>query len=840
MIPWYIVKFYLQKHFKFCSSTIILLILTLIFYRYIQVFLAAWSFLLGIVVAYSLLSSDAVVPNLLFMYKKEKQTTSGDDELTLMKTICTVCGQRKCPRHRPELNILAFQPWTNLSVTKRVDEAVEEFLNIVLNDYVYTWYRDLSSNEEFMDELKISIRFFAAVMLRRAKKVDIPSMVSEKLLKAGVQHLHAYLQAQKNVQSGMDMQQATLEYLGPHLHCAMQSRKTEIEYLRRTVEAMFPYVLPQQSLKSKSTCALVREILSGFIMLPAMDTLANPDMINNLLLIFLDDTPPPVATEPVSPQVPFLENFAKTLVESNSFLKNEAAINVLQFFLACEDFNKRILSPELSQGELVELHNMAKDLYKSYCAESALDRIKFDEEIVNELKEKGPSDQVIKLRTSTPLFKAYEHAYNLLDKTFLPLFHQSDDYYTMICGDRVQSQITRSTSKQPKKKEFGFSNIGNKIKGVFKSGEVKSLQDDDFLEADTITLASVSSIDDQILESECEGFQEFQSHNLSTWRVTIPRTGARPDPENSKKQYFVFIIDVRRNNKPTGLRYHEFYVLEQKLAEFHGGLLADCQLPPKKSFGTSNYDFIDGKKEVFELYLQKLLTKPYLKGSQLVYNFLTTEQEFTTGFLPDINLGQHLEPFLKSFEQSTEAPKPRPSKPERRDSDASMKSTSSEKLCSSMFENNANCESDAGTPTYTPSSIIGEDLDGVFDIIIYVARFVYKIPEWFHHVLLTARILFKSTLENYLEWYTGQKIQQVSQEHHVLFFDTDPPRTDEQKRERYRNTYKEAFVSIVGTANSEQGTKLMLDLLQQPKLNKQLSYVFLDILILELFPELRA
>lgn len=23
-----------------------------------------------------------------------------DDEFTLMKTICTVCGQRRCPRHR--------------------------------------------------------------------------------------------------------------------------------------------------------------------------------------------------------------------------------------------------------------------------------------------------------------------------------------------------------------------------------------------------------------------------------------------------------------------------------------------------------------------------------------------------------------------------------------------------------------------------------------------------------------------------------------------------------------------------------------------------------------------
>ena len=30
-------------------------------------------------------------------------------------------------------------------------------------------------------------------------------------------------------------------------------------------------------------------------------------------------------------------------------------------------------------------------------------------------------------------------------------------------------------------------------------------------------------------------------HDLSSWRVTIPRTGARPDPENFRKQYCVII-----------------------------------------------------------------------------------------------------------------------------------------------------------------------------------------------------------------------------------------------------------------------------------------------------------
>ncbi|OPL20368.1 hypothetical protein AM593_00678, partial [Mytilus galloprovincialis] len=72
-------------------------------------------------------SSSSLLPNLLFTYTRKKKTGNlTDDELTLMKTVCTVCGQRKCPRHRPELNILAFQPWTNLQLTGRTNNAVEE------------------------------------------------------------------------------------------------------------------------------------------------------------------------------------------------------------------------------------------------------------------------------------------------------------------------------------------------------------------------------------------------------------------------------------------------------------------------------------------------------------------------------------------------------------------------------------------------------------------------------------------------------------------------------------------------------------------------------------------
>ena len=46
------------------------------------------------------------------------------------------------------------------------------------------------------------------------------------------------------------------------------------------------------------------------------------------------------------------------------------------------------------------------------------------------------------------------------------------------------------------------------------------------------------------------------------------------------------------------------------------------------------------------------------------------------------------------------------------------------------------------------------------------------------------------------------------------------------------------YVKAVGMENFDQGIRLIFDLLQRPRLNKQLSYMLLDAIIVELFPEL--
>lgn len=82
----------------------------------------------------------------------------------------------------------------------------------------------------------------------------------------------------------------------------------------------------------------------------------------------------------------------------------------------------------------------------------------------------------------------------------------------------------------------------------------------------------------------------------------------------------------------------------------------DCNVPSPLSL------------QIFEEFLQKLLQKPALKGSQLLFLFLKTKDEFTNTYLPDVSLGrlirdvprklmkergQHLDAFINVFLSST-------------------------------------------------------------------------------------------------------------------------------------------------------------------------------------------
>ncbi|NXP12824.1 SNX14 protein, partial [Thinocorus orbignyianus] len=893
----------------FCCLLLGLGAATLLLNRYLHVLMIFWSFVAGVVTFYCSLGPDSLLPNILFTIKyKPKQLEL--PELFPHGHSCAVCGKVKCKRHRPTLLLENYQPWLDLKVPSKVDASLSEVLELVLENFIYPWYRNITDDESSVDELRGTLRFFASVIVRRIHKVDIPTVVTKKMLKAAMKHIEVIAKARQKVKNAEFLQQAALEEYGPELHVALRSRRDELHYLRKLTELLFPYILPPKSTECRSLALLIREILPGSVFLPSMDFLADPDTVNHLLLIFIDDSPPEIATEPTSSLVPFLQKFAEPrnkkpsvlklelkeirdqqdlLFRFMNFLKQEGAVHVLQFCLTVEEFNDRILRPELSDTEKMSLHEEVQKIYKTYCLDESIDKIRFDPFIVEEIQRiaEGPYMEVVKLQTMRCLFEAYEHVLSLLENVFTPMFCHSDEYFRHLLrgaeSPTRNSKFNRTTQKRGE--SFGISKIGNKIKGVFKSSAMEGA----ILPNYNLNEGEDDFIEEGVMVMEDDSPEEAIStpntpRNLAAWKISIPYVDFFEDPSSERKdrreRIPVFCIDVERNDRSAVghepehwsvyRKYLEFYVLESKLTEFHG-TFPDAQLPSKRIIGPKNYEFLKSKREEFQEYLQKLLQHPELSNSQLLADFLSPnggETQFLDKMLPDVNLGkiiksvpgklmkekgQHLEPFIMNFINSCESPKPKPSRPEL--TILSPTSETNKKLFNDLFKNNANRAENTERRQNQNYFMEMMNVEGVYDYFMYVGRVVFRIPDWLHHLLMGGRILFKNTLELYTDYYLHYKLEQLFQEHRLVslitllrdavFCENTEPRALQDKQKRAKQTFEEMMRYIpdligkcIGEEAKYEGIRLLFDGLQQPVLNKQLTYVLLDIGIQELFPEL--
>ncbi|VDN96137.1 unnamed protein product [Rodentolepis nana] len=90
-------------------------------------------------------------------------------------------------------------------------------------------------------------------------------------------------------------------------------------------------------------------------------------------------------------------------------------------------------------------------------------------------------------------------------------------------------------------------------------------------------------------------------------------------------------------------KYAEFYVLEQRLVEFHGSQIS--RRLPARRYGAQSHQFLVNMRTYFERYIRYLLTQRFLRSSELMYTFLTApEVEFTSSTLLDLRFGK----FVKS------------------------------------------------------------------------------------------------------------------------------------------------------------------------------------------------
>uniref|UniRef100_A0A8C7KJ04 Sorting nexin 14 n=1 Tax=Oncorhynchus kisutch TaxID=8019 RepID=A0A8C7KJ04_ONCKI len=621
----------------FCFLLVFMLSSTILLNRYLHILMVFWSFLAGVITFYCSLGTESLLPNILFTMKpKNKQQEQ--QELFPLGHSCAVCGKVKCKRHRPTLLLENYQPWLDLKVYSKVDASMSELLELVLENFVYPWYRDITDDEACVDELRMTFRFFASVLVRRAQKVDVPSLISGKMMKAAMKHVEIIAKAKQKVKNTEGLQQAALDEYGPDLHVALRSRRDELLYLRKVTEMLFSYLMPPKATDCRSLALLMREVMVGSVFLPTLDFMADPDTVNHMVLIFVDDSPPELAMDPPSALVPFLQKYADPRTKKTSvlklelkeireqqdllfrfmnFLKQEGAVQVLQFCLTVEEFNDKILCPELSDSELQRLHGEVQHLYETYCLEESIDKISFDPFIIEEIR---------------------------------------------------NSKIFRSVPGK---------------------------------------------------------------------------------------------------------------IIKEK--------------------------------------------------------------------------GQNLEPFIQSFFNSCESPKAKPSRPEM--TMLSPTAEKNKKLFTDLYKNNANLPEGLEKKHNRNCFMEVISVEGMYDYMMFMGRVVFHMPDWLHHILSGGRILFKNTLEAYMDNYIQHKLDVILQEHHVVslvtmlrdavFCETSEELTIGDKQRRAKKAFEEMmnylpdFVEkCIGQEAKYEGIRLLFDGFQQPLLNKQMTYVLMDIAVEELFPEL--
>uniref|UniRef100_A0A915E1V4 Sorting nexin-14 n=1 Tax=Ditylenchus dipsaci TaxID=166011 RepID=A0A915E1V4_9BILA len=379
--------------------------------------------------------------------------------------------------------------------------------------------------------------------------------------------------------------------------------------------------------------------------------------------------------------------------------------HLLDCFLQARDIHKRVrsfhsnLDSKKQDNGLSEIQSDAWQLYSGFVHSNAPNQIDLPCDLRVEFAsvvEGQQTPQLIEKVTE----EVYKEIYQQLHFNYVIPFCQSENYLGYLCGapPDVDELLMRTSvagggssaalkaGKVGIEASFSLSQFRNKLFHVIGTSNSPNSTfyasppalNDEGIDVTTSDISfKSSSIDEFSSSSSTSMLQSYETGNialidlgrdLNKWTITISAVEPRKEAISSKT-YYVYVINIERNDLAAelvsnpdphlseedfndddlltpnqwtiGRKYDEFFFLEEKLREFHGNSVRLGLLPDKKVFKAKNRSFMDAHRPFFERFLQTLMLQPALKRSDLLYSFLTTEEEMldeTAGLmLPDLN-----------------------------------------------------------------------------------------------------------------------------------------------------------------------------------------------------------
>ena len=85
---------------------------------------------------------------------------------------CNICDKQNCKRHdgNPKLGSDLHK---TIMVPALIDEKIEEFCQLLMVHYIYSWYQDISKNSDFLYDVRCIFQHVAASITRILYQLDI-------------------------------------------------------------------------------------------------------------------------------------------------------------------------------------------------------------------------------------------------------------------------------------------------------------------------------------------------------------------------------------------------------------------------------------------------------------------------------------------------------------------------------------------------------------------------------------------------------------------------------------------------------------------------------------------
>ncbi|KAK2732645.1 Intermediate filament protein [Onygenales sp. PD_40] len=179
-----------------------------------------------------------------------------------------------------------------------VSEALDEVLKLALTDFISSWYKEISGNPRFINEVDRGIRTAVGRLRDRLLKEDLVEILISRIVPILTNHLRDFDKAERAVR-GKNLSRTVTEseeldiaiasrYKDGNLHPAasvsfQDPNHAQQEHIRKVVVTLLPHLLPESLMSSRAVAVLIREIVSCAIIHPLLQLLSEPDTWNQLM-----------------------------------------------------------------------------------------------------------------------------------------------------------------------------------------------------------------------------------------------------------------------------------------------------------------------------------------------------------------------------------------------------------------------------------------------------------------------------------------------------------------------------------------------------------------------------